>query len=138
MLHECTSHFVRKQFPQYLPDYQWFWPSRYDNGGDTGGGGDVENGGDPDCDGCDDVDAVPDRILELSPCYFGWPATRNRCYTVSWLLTLTEDRLKTEGHLTYRLPKTMSFLILLEDFNLSDVLSCLVLTCLTCLVLCLL
>lgn len=76
VVHECTSHFVRQQFPDYLPDYSWHWPSRYDDGPEPDPEGDA---------GVQDDVPVPERILELSPCYFGWPATRNRSYTVPCL-----------------------------------------------------
>lgn len=59
VLHECTSLFCRDLFPAILSTYSWHWPSR---------------AGDDSLDGA----------IDLTPCQFGWPASRSRCYTVTW------------------------------------------------------
>ena len=73
ILHECTSLFFRGLFPSLLPAYNWHWPSRISPAEAA-----------PDGDG-EPMDAEdPDCVLDLSPCQFGWPASRGRSYTVSW------------------------------------------------------
>lgn len=77
--HECTSLFLRSLLPEWLPEYRWQWPIRYQDEIDSGKGSKDDQNQDHEME---DPETVPDRILDLSPCYFGWPATRSRSYTV--------------------------------------------------------
>ena len=60
---------MRALFPELLGDWAWHWPGR---------------GLSPDGEQVQDADD-PDAILDLTPCQFGWPASRGRSYSVSLL-----------------------------------------------------
>ena len=66
VVHECTSYFMREILPENLDQYQWAWPSR---------DGLVQ-------EATEEERRVRSACLDLSPCFFGWPCSRERCYSV--------------------------------------------------------
>ena len=65
LVHECTTFFMRELLPRYLGDHLWVWPRR---------------------DGVEIMTEAQRQqrasCLDLSPCFFGWPRSRERCYSV--------------------------------------------------------
>ena len=68
VVHECTTFFMRHLLPKFLGQYMWAWPSRYG-----------ENTGEHECQQRREQRS---SCLDLSPCFFGWPCSRERCYSV--------------------------------------------------------